>query len=121
VAGEKGSNDGASSEGREERLAKNEAFFRETNEQLERDGSDPDSTFDCICECSRRGCVQRIEISRGEYERVRADSRHFVVANGHEDISIEVVVERLPNYLVVEKHGDAGDVARQTDPRSARS
>lgn len=109
--------DGSASDDRAQRLAKNEAFFRESNEQLEKEASGPRSTFDCICECSRRGCVLRLKILKVEYERVRARSDHFAVVPGHEDTSIEVVVEAFPNYLVVEKRGKAGDVARQTDPR----
>jgi hypothetical protein len=41
----------------------------------------------------------------------------FVVHPGHEDPSIEVVVERYTAYFVIEKQGEAGDVARITDPR----
>jgi hypothetical protein len=102
---------------RARRLAKNEVFFREANEQLEREEHRREGTFDCICECSRGGCVQRLKLLITEYEQVRARSDHFAVAHGHEDTSIEEVVERLPTYLVVKKFGEAGDVARQTDPR----
>jgi hypothetical protein len=35
-----------------------------------------------------------------------------VLASRHEDPSIEVVVETFPNYLVVQKFGEAGEVAR---------
>jgi hypothetical protein len=106
------------SDDRAERLAKNEAFFRDANEQLERDALlGHESTFDCICECSRRGCVERLLLTTAQYERVRSRSDHFAVTNGHEDTTIETVVETFPNYLVVEKHAEAGDIARQTDPR----
>ena len=102
---------------RARRLAKNEVFFREANEQLEREQHRGEGTFDCFCECSRGGCVQRLKLLITEYEQVRARSDHFVVAHGHEDPSIEMVVESLPAYVVVKKFGDAGEVARQTDPR----
>ncbi len=109
--------EGSATDDRAQTLAKNEAFFRESNEQLEKEALDAGSTFDCICECSRRGCVLRLKISKAEYERVRARSDHFVVVHGHEDRLIEVVVETLPNYLVVEKRGQASIIARQTNPR----
>lgn len=41
----------------------------------------------------------------------------FVVAPGHEDPRLETVVERYPDYFVVEKHGLAGAIARASDPR----
>ena len=107
----------SASDERAKRLAKNEAFFREANEQLEREQHRGEGTFDCICECSRGGCVQRLKLLITEYEQVRARSDHFVVANGHEDLSIEEVVEKLPTYTVVKKFGEAGAVARRTDPR----
>jgi hypothetical protein len=109
--------EGAPSDERARRLAKNEAFFRDANEQIEREQHHWETSFDCICECSRGGCVQRIKLLITEYEQVRARSDHFVVTPGHENPSIEVVVERLPSYVVVKKLGEAGDVARQTDPR----
>ncbi len=108
---------GAPSEERARRLAKNEVFFREANEQLEQEQHRWETSFDCICECSRGGCIQRIKLLITEYEQVRARSDHFVVVPGHEESSIETVVEKLPTYVVVKKFGDAGEVARRTDPR----
>jgi hypothetical protein len=103
---------------RARRLGKNEAAFRRMNEQLAGEASGwTGSTFDCICECSRPGCLQRIEILTVDYERVRKQGDRFVLAHGHEDPSIEVVVVTHPNYVVVEKVGVAGKVARETDPR----
>jgi hypothetical protein len=106
------------SDERAERLAKNEAFFREANEQLEREALlGRASTFDCICECSRRGCVARLGLTTTEYERLRTRSDQFALAHGHEDTTIETVVETFPNYLVVQKFGTAGDEAERLDPR----
>jgi hypothetical protein len=54
-----------------------------------------------------------------EYERVREDARHFLVAPGHEIPDVEVVVERNEAYYVVEKSApDAERVAEATDPRA---
>ena len=50
-------------------------------------------------------------------ERVRADSRRFILIAGHEIPDVEVVVERTDAYVIVEKVGVAGDVAEATDPR----
>ena len=107
-----------SGEARERRIAKNEDFFRKGNEIKERDaalwGSEK---CDFICECSSLGCMARLLLTRSEYEHIRAKGSRFVVSPGHEDLSVEVVVERHPAYFVIEKQGEAGDVARETDPR----
>jgi hypothetical protein len=99
------------------RLAKNEDMFRRSNEQLAKEARFSTNVFDCICECSRAGCIERLEITSDEYEQVRAKGNRFAVSHGHQNASIEVVVETFPNYLVVEKVGEAGKVARETDPR----
>lgn len=105
-------------EDRTVRRARNEVFRRETNELLERDAlRSLQRTFDCICECSRSGCMTRLALSPAEYENVRAHGDRFVVAPGHEDLTIEVVVDVSDGYVVVEKHGEAGEVARSADPR----
>ena len=98
------------------RLAKNETFFREANEliQLERPGW---MQQQFMCECSIRGCVDRVVLTRPEYERVRAEGDRFFVVPGHENAEIEVVVERFPDYLVVAKIGAAGEYSEETDPR----
>ena len=59
-----------------------------------------------------------IELSSTAYERIRAHSRRFVVLPGHEHEEIETVVERWPDYLVVEKTDEAGERAEETDPRA---
>jgi hypothetical protein len=115
-AGEQSS--GETGAARERRVAKNEDFFRKGNEIKERDaalwGSEK---CDFICECSSLGCMTRLRLTRSEYEHVRAKGNRFVVYPGHEDETVEVVVETHPAYLVIEKQGEAGDVARATDPR----
>lgn len=110
---------------REERLGANEALFREVNERVaevaERfiAGDTRDSRFDFNCECGNRDCAEQIALTVAEYEAVRAEATRFALVPGHEVPDIERVVERHPNYLVVEKEDpDAEDVARETDPRT---
>ena len=57
-------------------------------------------------------------MSLGEYEAVRSEPSHFAVAPGHEEPTVERVVGRTDRYLVVEKVGEAGDLAEEADPRS---
>jgi hypothetical protein len=110
---------------REERLAKNEALFREVNErvaevaanfiEVEKRGGQVEFT----CECGRADCAEPIAMTVVEYEAVRALPTRFAVAPAHEQPEVETVVERHPSYFVVEKQDeDAQEVARETDPRS---
>lgn len=103
----------------EERAARNEALFREVNEQVRdlaetfRDGAD--ATF--VCECSDADCTEHVRLSLATYESIRADPRRFVLRPGHES-DVERVVEQADGYTVVEKEGLAGRIAARTDPRS---
>jgi hypothetical protein len=60
-----------------------------------------------------------MELTRAEYETVRANSRRFAVVPSahHFNDRIERVVEQNDRYWVVEKFEIAGDVAARVDPR----
>jgi hypothetical protein len=60
-----------------ERLARNQALFRDVNEQIEPIAGD-NGTVEFLCECSNTDCVSTIELSVGEYERVRLSPTWFV-------------------------------------------
>jgi hypothetical protein len=105
----------------EERAARNEALFREVNEEVERltarlgGGGD---RADFVCECSQAECTEWLRVPLGLYESVRAAPRRFLLVAGHERSEFESVVERGAGYVVVEKEGTAGRIADGTDPRS---
>jgi hypothetical protein len=105
----------------EERLARNEALFRDVNERINdiADALGREETYTFLCECSDPGCVERIPLTRQEYERIRANARRFVLAAGHAIGEIERVVDRSGDHVVVKKIGRAGDVAAGLDPRAA--
>lgn len=100
-----------------ERLGFNEATFRTINEGIERGHVGEPEQKGYLCECARLGCTTVLELTPAEYERVRAHPRLFLVVPGHEEPAAEVVVEHHGHYDVIEKRGDAGDVARGLDPR----
>ncbi len=103
----------------DDRIARNEAIFRDVNEALKRGRWPGDqSTIAFRCECARLGCSRLIEMAPDEYEHVRTNPRWFVVAAGHQLSEGEGVVESRRDYFVVEKLGEAGLVAEATDPRS---
>ena len=109
---------------REERLGANEALFREVNERVADvaeqflAGETP-ATVNFSCECGDLACTEQVAMTVDEYEAVRAKATQFAVVPGHEVLDIERVVERHPNYLVVEKQDpDAEEVARETDTQT---
>ena len=104
----------------EQRIGRNESIGRQVNEAIEsgRGPADVQAPVAFRCECGELGCNQLIEVTLGDYERVRAHSRHFLVAGGHEQPEVESVVERRSGYTIVQKHDAAGRVADASDPRS---
>lgn len=103
----------------EQRVGQNEAMLRDVNERIAA-GRWPGDEAEPIafrCECSALGCNQMVELTRADYEQVRAEARRFLLVPGHEIAGVEVVVRREPGYVIVEKVGAAGRVAERADPR----
>ncbi len=101
----------------EQRAARNEALFREVNENIARlearhGGSGPHALF--ICECSSDRCTEHVPVDTETYRRVREHPRRFIILPGHGDASLESIVEEHAGYLIVEKTGIAGEVAEQS-------
>jgi hypothetical protein len=102
---------------RARRAADNENVFRRINERVDELSAGYELP-PIVCECADPGCVERLSVDRGDYERVRAHPEWFFVAPGHVVADVESVVEEGSGWLVVAKRGEAGDVARDDDPRS---
>jgi hypothetical protein len=100
---------------REERVAQNEELFQEVNRQIEKLEATLGrrETFGILCECSKKHCLEGFEVEAAVYQRVRSNSLLFFLVPGHEDLDVERVVERTPQFLVVEKIGRAADVVRE--------
>lgn len=102
----------------EQRAARNEALFREVNQNIarleERHGTTA-ATPVYICECATADCTAQLPIDPETYRRVRENSRMFFVLPGHQDPQLERVVEEHRDYLVVQKTGLAGEVAERAD------
>lgn len=101
------------------RVGENEAIFREVNETMARAAtaqavSEP---IEFLCECGEESCAEGVPLHREEYERVRAVPEHFAVKPGHTQPEVERVFEQHPDYWIVEKFGEAAQVAEETDPR----
>jgi hypothetical protein len=112
---------------RKERLVRNETAFREVNERIEklmREGGESERSaaegdlLDVVCECGNRDCTELLRVTISEYERVRQQPTHFLVAPGHAIPDVEEVVTTEPGYQVIRKLVGEGVLARATDPRS---
>ena len=106
---------------RQERLARNEALFRDVNERVRAIAAvhgDDDHVYEFYCECSNADCTFQLRSTLADYEAVRAHPTHFLIAPEHAFPEIEVVVERTDEWWVVEKRGEPGELVEQLDPRT---
>ncbi len=96
------------------RIARTESLFRDVNERIaetsERFGA-KDAEF---------GCSERLYAQLDDYEQVRADGVHFLVAPGHEEPQYEQVLQMNNEYQVIAKTKDRllARKARALDPRA---
>ncbi|MFL5961678.1 MAG: hypothetical protein ACJ757_02120 [Gaiellaceae bacterium] len=107
---------------RARRIGRNEAVFREINEQVEGVNRHlaelSDDRMHVVCECGDLACIERIVVPVAKYEEIRADATLFVVKPGHDKPELEDVVEHAAGYDVVRKQsGEVQRIAEQTDPR----
>jgi hypothetical protein len=104
-----------------ERVAANEAMFRQLNERLadllDELGADADN-FEIFCECGDDSCVERITIQRDVYEQARKHPDRFIVVAEHVVPGLERAVVEAPGFRVIEKHPAEAAIARATDPRA---
>jgi hypothetical protein len=99
------------------RAASAETNGRRVNEAIER-GTESAREAVFVCECGNLGCTATVELTIPEYEQVRSSFDRFLIIPGHEIESVEDVVERHDNYLVVSKRdGQAVAMAAVTDDR----
>ena len=102
-------------------MGRNEALLREVNERVEEVNKAFGSitgTFDIFCECGDTTCLERITVPMDVYERVRSDSTQFLLKAGHDDPTVERVIENRETYVIVEKEGmEVEQIAKETDPR----
>lgn len=98
---------------RARRVGQNQSLFREVNERAAEVVNRLDRAFQFLCECANLDCSAYLTVRLDDYERVRANSRRFFVATGHQLPEFERVVEEGPGWCVVEKFGIAGDTANE--------
>ena len=109
-----------SMEDREARIVRNEALFREVNEQIDtlNNAGAQAKSLPVVCECGSSSCTDVIRIERSDYEAVRAHPERFLIKPGHQIEDVEDVVEERAMFAIVaKKPGDPRRLAEETDPR----
>jgi hypothetical protein len=102
-----------------ERAARNEEVVREVNERIEKGAElhGVDSAMPFHCECGQAPCLEKVDLAPARYARILADRYRFIVVPGHEQPSVERVVEEHDNVLIVEKIGEAREQIDKDHPQ----
>lgn len=95
----------------ERRLVENEQIMEALNERLgervqeirEESGTDPEAPIRFFCECSDITCRGRISLEPARYDQIHRDAALFVILPGHENASIETVVDTWGDHVIVRK------------------
>ena len=92
----------------QERIAENNATFREANEKIRAKADEYNAPLERIpflCECARPDCVEIVRLTIEEYGNIRSNPAHFMAAVGHEaaERPFGEVVSQGDGYVIVEK------------------
>ena len=102
-----------------QRIARNEARFRDLNERTvaATDELHGERQAECtvVCECALADCDAMITVPVKAYEAARAASERFLVLPDHVIVSAERAIEHGDGYWIVEKIGAGAIVAKQLD------
>jgi hypothetical protein len=105
----------------EAEMARTESAFREVNEAIASTAARFDAKeTDLICECADPECTERMSVELEDYEEVRTEATHFLLAPGHLEPEVELAVERTEEFDVVEKLTPImAGISRALNPRAA--
>jgi hypothetical protein len=100
-----------------ERIAENESFCRDLNKSKDGWLSSGVPVAGFRCECWRIECLERLRLSKPEWQEVRSRPERFAVAPGHVAAHVEPgteeVVKQYDHFWIVEKRGEAGEIAAE--------
>jgi CheY-like chemotaxis protein len=105
----------------QKQIGRNEDEARAANEIVSVEGEQArmhgSELLAVLCECGDRACHAPLDMTVDDYEEIRSEPDHFAVLDGHEILEAEHIIARRAEYLIVQKFGDAGKVAKDGDPR----
>jgi len=101
-----------------ERIARNEALFREVNERVREVQGGREGWTGFLCECGRVDCTSTVDLDLAEYEQARADPTTFIVLPGHDIPAVEERLQTADRYVVVRKLATESEIALETDRRA---
>jgi hypothetical protein len=96
-----------------ERIAYNEAWCRDLNERKAEWMRGGHAAAGFRCECWLKDCGARLRLSVRDWQEVRERADRFAIAPGHAAADVEEVVKEYPHFWIVEKHGEAGEMAQK--------
>jgi hypothetical protein len=104
-----------------------ESLFREVNERVRELNAALEPLVEYgswTCECADPACLLRIDMTQAEYAELRERPTHFAITpdEKHFDPAAETVVRKADRFWVVEKRGEAAEIAvraRESFPRFA--
>jgi hypothetical protein len=85
----------------------NELLFRDANEKIaeRRDELNAvEGLTPFLCECEEEGCTAIVQLTVGDYRRIRGDTATFVIVPGHETLGEETDL-RGDGWVCVSKAG----------------
>ena len=91
-------------EGKGERhVRRKRNLFRDVNERISTvaDRSLAESKIGFVCECSDRSCVEKVYLALMEYESLRGQPDHFVIAPGHNAAPYQRMIEENDRFALV--------------------
>jgi hypothetical protein len=97
----------------EERIAYTEAWSRSLNVRRADSAFGREAMAYFRCECWQHGCAEHIPLSNEDWTLVRAEPCRFAVAPDHVAQNFEAVVKAFPRFWLVEKFGEAGEIAAE--------
>ncbi len=101
------------------RLALNEAIERDLNALKAHWNDDSERSQGFWCECSRPDCNRMIQVFKHEWDAVRSSPYRFIVAPGHDEPWIALVIDKSDRFWTVLKNDAAAKrIAEETDPAS---
>jgi len=91
---------------RDERTADNQRRFNTANDrlgELVQERVPEEERIPFLCECADELCLERVELSLGEFEQLHENENVYVIVPGHPRVSGEVILQRQKRFEQVEK------------------